>query len=352
MGRKRVSMRDIAKRVGVSCNAVSLALRNDKQISEAMREEIHRVAKELGYERNPVVGEVMARMRSGDSNAFRITIALVNANQDKDAFLRHPTIPQYVEGCERRATVLGCRLNRFWLYEPGMNGNRWLNIFKARGIQGVLLVGMMKQNRIPEFFLPVVQNLACTVTGVRTRKPSLSFACVDHHTLALKAFEQAIELGYKRPGLVLDRFIDDLVDGRFSSGYARGQRNLPKNRHLKPFYEVEEARKDPEVFRTWFDREKPDVIFTLYNEVRKWLKALDKSVPEDIGLIQLEWRGLETGYAGMNQHNDLAGESALDLLVGMIHNGEHGVPEFPRATLIGPSWVEGQSVIPVPVASA
>jgi LacI family transcriptional regulator len=32
------------------------------------------------------------------------------------------------------------------------------------------------------------------------------------------------------------------------------------------------------------------------------------------------------------------------MVVGQIHRSETGIPLFPRATLIGASWIEGQSV--------
>ena len=37
---------------------------------------------------------------------------------------------------------------------------------------------------------------------------------------------------------------------------------------------------------------------------------------------------------GMNQHNFVTGEAAVDMIVSQIHNNETGVQEFPRATLI------------------
>jgi LacI family transcriptional regulator len=337
-------MRDIAERAGVSKNAVSLALRNDPQIGEATRERIQALAEEMGYERNPVIGEVMAQMRTRGAGGCRMMLALVNANGDGRAFERHPTIPKYVAGCERRAKALGYGLDRFWLHEEGMTGGSWLHMFEARGIQGVILVGLMKQNRVPGFFHPVLDRMACVVTGVRTRKPALSFACVDHHMLVLRAFEKALELGYARPGLVLDPVIDGLVERRFSAGFLTGQQHLPEGCRLAPFFQVSEARDDPVLFREWLRRERPDVIFTLYNDVRDWLGSAGLRVPEDVGLVQLEWRDGEPDWAGMNQHNDLAGEAAVDLLLNMIHHGERGVPPFPRATLIGATWTDGVTV--------
>ena len=46
---KRVSLADIAKKVGVSRNTVSLAMRNSASISEITRKKIVKVAKEMGY---------------------------------------------------------------------------------------------------------------------------------------------------------------------------------------------------------------------------------------------------------------------------------------------------------------
>jgi LacI family transcriptional regulator len=167
---------------------------------------------------------------------------------------------------------------------------------------------------------------------------------VDHHIVTLRAFEKALELGYARPGLVMDGEIDELVDKRFSAGYSSGQQLVPPGNRLRPFMDIAKARADPTVFKDWLDREKPDVIFTLYNVVRHWLDDLRVRVPEDVGLIQLEWRDSRPDWAGMNQHNDITGAVAVDMLVGMIHNGERGAPPFPRATLVGPTWVDGLTV--------
>jgi len=86
------------------------------------------------------------------------------------------------------------------------------------------------------------------------------------------------------------------------------------------------------------------LILTLYNVVKTWLDDLNLRVPRDLGLIQLEWRRDRPEWAGMNQHNDLVGETAVDMAVGMIHRAEAGIPTFPRATLIGSTWTEGKTV--------
>lgn len=340
----KVTMDTIAREVGVSKNAVSLALRNHPSISAHTRERILASAEKLGYQRNPAFGELMSQMRRKGYANNQSTLAVFNAHRDPEAFRQHPTIPQYFKGCRRRAGQLRYPLDTFWLHEPDISCARWIQILESRGIRGLVLIGLMKENRLPSHLLPLIGRFPAVVTGVRTREPALSFACVDHHILAIRAFEKALELGYQRPGLVLDRNIDDLVDYRFSSGYRCAQQAVPVSRRLQPFFEVEKARADPRMFADWLKTQKPDVIFTLYREVRDWLEDLGYTVPDNMGLIQLEWREKQPEWAGMNQHNDITGEAAVDMLIGMIHRGEKSVMDFPRATLIGPTWVDGQTV--------
>lgn len=338
-------MAEVAKSAGVSKNTVSLALRGSPRISEETRLRIEAVARDLGYRLNPTVAHLMAELRKSRSPGFQATLAMINAHESRDAFSKHPTIPYYVQGCRSRAKQLGYQLDEFWLHESNMPASRWISIFRARNIRGIVIVGLMQRNRLPVHLAPLWDEFPVLVTGVRTREPALSFACSDQHTLALVAFEKAVALGYKRPALVLDGVIDDLIEGRFSAGFLTGQsRLLPLDQRTQPFYDVAAARGNPALFAKWLDENKPDVIFTLYHEVNRWIQDLGLRVPDDIGLIQYEWRADHGAWAGMDQRNDLVGEAAVDLLVSMVHHNERGVPEHPRATLIGSHWVDGTTV--------
>jgi LacI family transcriptional regulator len=167
---------------------------------------------------------------------------------------------------------------------------------------------------------------------------------VDHHDLVVQAFERALALGYQRPALVVEERIDRLVEGRFSGAMLTAQQSLPAARRLPAFLRIQQAKSDVKPFRQWFERHRPDVLLSLYNIVFPWLKSLGRRVPQDVGVIQLEWRASHPEIAGMNQHNDAVGEAAVDMVVGQIHRNESGIPAFPRATLIGASWVDGSSV--------
>ena len=339
-------MADVAREAGVSKNAVSLALRNSPQIPEATRARIRAAAERLGYRRNPVVGELLSRLRRDAASAHRATLGLVNMHRDPDALRTHPTLPAYRTGCEHRAHELGYTLDRFWVHHRQIRGRRLLQILRTRNIRGLLLVGLMAENRIPDHFRPVVEAFPCMVTGVRTVDPTLSFVAADHHRLVLTAFERTLALGYRRPGLVLDPAIDALVEGRFTAGFRTAQSAVPGRDRLPPFYGAGDSADIRARFRAWHDRHRPDVLFTLYNDVRHWLAENDRHAPRDIGLVQLEWRAAEPGWTGMDQHNDITGKTAVDRLVSQIHHGERGPPPHPTGTLVEASWVPGGTTLP------
>jgi LacI family transcriptional regulator len=105
-----------------------------------------------------------------------------------------------------------------------------------------------------------------------------------------------------------------------------------------------EARQDLGCFREWLEATRPDVVFTLYHEVERWVREIGLRVPQDLGLIQYEWREQRSYWAGMDQRNDLVGEAAVDLLVSMIHHGQEGIPDRVIATQVTSEWVMGRTV--------
>jgi len=342
---KPVTLQAIADQMGYSKNTISLALRNSSQIPQKTKEKIQRTATQLGYRPNALVSRLMAELRSSQKSKFQAKLALLNANDDPNAFSDHPTIPTYVEGCHRRANQLGYSFDSFWIRDTTMSAKRLIQIFKTRNIKGIVVVGLMGRNQLPPKLKPLWESFPSVVTGVRTRNPTLSFACVDHHMLTLRAVERLFERGYKRPALVLDETIDLLVERRFSAGFNTGQLKLKPENRIPPFLNYQQAKKDPSIFKSWILDTKPDAVLTLYNSVSTWIQEMGWRIPDDIGFAQLERRPESPQLAGMDQHNDMAGEAAVDMVISQIHNNECGIPKFPRSSLIGATWTESESIV-------
>jgi len=339
-----LTMAHVAARAGVCKATVSLALRHDPRIPAATVRRIERIATELGYTRHPIVDELMSELRRSRTAGYRRTIALLNAHPSPRAFTENPTIPSWVEGCRRRAAHLGYTVDEFWLHDPELDAARLERILAARAIRGVIVIGGFGRQGIPERFASLWQAVACVVTGVRTRAPTLPFTSVDHHHLVLDAIAAVRELGYQRPALVINRTIDQITHRRFSGAAWLAQQDLPAARRIASHTEVDDTPKGREAFLRWFKAQRPDVLLTLHPILRTWLEEIGVVAPRDIGFVHLERNRQTPDWAGMDQHNDIAGEAAVDMLTVRLQSPHVEGATLPRATLIGATWVPGKSV--------
>lgn len=341
-----ITMAQIAARAGVCKATVSLALRNDTRISRETITHVQKVAKDLGYTRHPVIDDLMSELRRSRGFGYQRTIALVNAHPQRRAFAEHVNISSWVEGCRQRATYLGYAIDEFWLHDPELDGARLSRILQTRGIRGMVVIGAFGADRFPERFDSMWAGFACVVTGIRTHNPAFSFTCVDHHNLVLDAVQQVRALGYRRPGLVTAHRVDQVTDGRFTCAMWLAQQALAPVDRLPPLISAGRGESLDQQFWPWYHKHRPDVILTLHTNVREMLADQKIRVPRDVGLVHLERNRHSADWAGMEQHNNIAGEAAVDMLAGMMQSNEVGVPVFPRATLIGATWVPGRTACP------
>ncbi len=70
----RVSLRDVAKTVGVSHVTVSLALRGDTRVSATRRTEIRAAAEQLGYRPDPMLSSLASYRRNKSAVPISATV--------------------------------------------------------------------------------------------------------------------------------------------------------------------------------------------------------------------------------------------------------------------------------------
>ena len=130
---KAVKLADIAERVGVSTVTVSKALSGQKGVSEEVREKIHSIAKELGYQ------QPSAARKSQNQKSYNIGILISERFLDKyESFYW-----QMYQAVATRATAKEC----FTMLEViGMaeeENGRLPKLVQERKVDGIIVIGKM-----------------------------------------------------------------------------------------------------------------------------------------------------------------------------------------------------------------
>jgi DNA-binding LacI/PurR family transcriptional regulator len=81
---QRVSLRDVAEKAKVTRMTVSLALRGHPSLPEASRRRIQAIARELGHRRDPVVSDLMSKLRRVTLRSNAEVIAIVTSSVGGD----------------------------------------------------------------------------------------------------------------------------------------------------------------------------------------------------------------------------------------------------------------------------
>lgn len=336
----RPNMQQIADHAKVSKSAVSLALRNDPRIPEATRLRIQKVAEAMGYRRNPVVDSLMTQLRAGRQPSFRANLALINCSRLKDLTENH-TFRRLREGVLRRGEQLGYGIEEFWLEQPDMRPQRLKQILDARGIRGLLLIAALRPDTIDDSYEDFWYDFACAVIGVTHLKNQLNCSTNDQYLTARRATEKCLELGYRRPLLVVPEVDDILLEDKFSAGFYSMQRHLAKKDRLS-YLPLDVDQMERVIARV--RKSAPDVIITNRDEVYPALIGAGISVPAEIGLVHLDWHADLTQCAGMRQNNRVVGSAGVDLVAGQLQKNEFGSQEFPKVIQIESVWIDGPSV--------
>lgn len=331
------TLQDVADRARVHRSTVALALRDDRRISTATRQRVQAIARELGYQLNPLVAALMSARRSG--NPLKHTaLAYVTHYPTRFGWRpEHHDRPDYFPGAEKRALDFGYKVEHFWLREPGMTPARFSDILAARAIHG-LIVGRLPPG---EHTLDLPWERFSTVAlGMTLQSPRLHHVTENHFEAAARALQQCVDRGYRRIGFVFSEANDSpQVGERWLSAYAGGQLKLPSADRISVCPGDPATERD---FTRWFARERPDALLVTHaRPVLTWLQRLRRSVPADVGLVDLAGDHPELSCAGVYCDAARIGALAVEMLIGLLHRNEVGVPPSRHEILLSGEWREG-----------
>lgn len=196
----RPSLRDIARELGLSHVAVSLALRDSPRVSEARRAEVKAVAEKLGYRPDPMLASLVAYRQGKRPAGIRACLGWINQWAKPEELRGFKEFDLYWNGAREAAERLGYNLEEF-RWPAGKSGRRLQTILETRGVRGLLLPPHRNGLDLLDFDWSrfSLVRFGASVTNL----PAHSVTSDQAHCARL-AYEKALELGRKRVGYASD----------------------------------------------------------------------------------------------------------------------------------------------------
>lgn len=337
---RRVSMREIAAAARVSVMTVSLVLREQGRVSEAMRQKVKQTADQLGYRPDPALSALMTYRHERQTVRDYQTLAFVSNFSTQYGWKEEIYTRLYFEGAVNRAGKLGYRVEPFWMRQPRMTPERATQILESRGIKGLLVAP------VPAAVarLELDWEKFCAVSLCRNlASPDINVVDHNHYQSMTLAWRELRQRGYRRVGYAIKEYSEEIA-GRLWLGtmLIEQQRDLAQQKGIPPLVAPVWNRK---VFAAWLARYRPDVVISPDIAAYRWLQELGWKIPDDIGFLWLE-AVPEEGITGVCQHFENVGIASVDLVHLELIRSAYGIPSVRQTIGIDGNWYEGRTLRP------
>lgn len=324
----RPTLRVIAREVGLSLAATSMAMRNHPGISAATRLRVQEVARKLGYHSDPKLATLMQHLRTNSNSEYRETLAYLSTHshyEDWKAYSQH----DYYVGAANRALDLGYRVEIFHLGSPGMTPSRISQMLDARGVRGLLIGGF----DYPEARLELDwERFAAVTFAYSITWPRLHRVTTDYYREMLTVLRRLEDEGYRRIGLNVKIEDDMKVIGLWRAAYLLYQASLPIKRRLRINIKDDLIR--------WVQGQRPDAIISAGCDFpQDWETRCKQPIPS-VRYVNMNIHHADCRSQGIDQDSATVGRIACEHLIAMLQRNEIGLPEQPQITSVEGRWID------------
>lgn len=335
----RPTIRSLARELKLSRTSVSEALRNHPRVNAKTRERVQAAAQAAGYRVNPLASSILSELRRTRLAAFHGVLAVVSLEEPTRPRFPGPYWRDLLHGASDRAEELGFKLERFLVGEQGVSVHRLDTILQSRGIRGVLI---MPAWRRPDFSHLDWTNYTGVYTDYLIDAPALHSVCPDHPRSMMTALSRLRELGYRRPGLVLQAQESVRLQHRWAGAFLAAVQINPEFETAIPPLLVPDVTES--AFSAWFREYRPDVVLGHRAEIVAWMESAGADVPRTHGFCCLNVSINSTPCAGIDQQPYHIGERGIETVVSQLHRNEYGIPDVPYNLTVPSRWVEGPTL--------
>lgn len=344
MDTERITLHDLAKRLGVSHTTVAMALKNDARISEKRREQVRRLAEKVGYRPDPFLSGLAAYRRRKQTARFQGVIAWINHLDQPEQMRGYREFDAYWQGAKEAASRFGYQLDEIrWPVDCSAKG--FERILLARGIPGMLIPPHHPNLDWGDFDW---SKFSLVRFGMSVRNPDSNLVTSDQHRAVVMAVTRIHDYGYRRIRLIADPDFERTLGGNYYGAFSWAQRLLNLDPALPPHLirnEIYSVNPDTELraLERWLKRHRPNAILTPMAPVPAMLQKLGYQIPKDIAVAGTSVLDLPLD-TGIDQHSRAIGRIGVEMLVKQIHVNERGEPSDPCRILVESTWKDGKSL--------
>lgn len=343
-----LTIRKLAKMLGVSRTTVSLSLNNHPRIPQKTRLRVQQLAESLGYQRNALVTTLKTQVRARRIRFKGEVLAFITALNEEFYWQKQSEGEVYL-GAREMANQLGFRLEPFWTGPMGVNSHSIARVLRARGVRGMVIPYM------PLDLLPLEldwKRMPAVTTGYSFSQQKLHRVAANQFQTSMLCYKKLHAMGHRRIGLAMEGRSDSRVNYQWGSAYL-GSQWLHGGARLPPLDMPSVANED--TFMRWFDKVRPDAIIGTPKSslIADWLKKRGLRIPRDVSYVNLDVQPEDRDHvSGISQNHHLIGAGAITLLSSMIFRNETSLPEHPTITMVDVTWLDGGTTIARKTTSA
>jgi LacI family transcriptional regulator len=179
------TIKDIAKKVGLSVTTVSRALNDYYDVNQKTKQRIKEVAKELNYSPNSIARSLV--MKKTKTIGLLVSDLLREGAKDNFTF-------EVLTGINNCAGQLGYDLVLFSTSSDKQKEKTYTQLCRERRVDGVIISGIKTNDRYLKEV--VTSDIPCVLIDIPIESDSVGFVTTDNVLGAMKAVQHLISLGH------------------------------------------------------------------------------------------------------------------------------------------------------------
>jgi LacI family transcriptional regulator len=309
---RRVTLRDIAGKAGVSHTTVMRAINGSPTIAADTRKEILQLAEKMGYRPDPVLS-ALASYRKTDGRRQGNVLAFVDCDGSEHS-------GKVLEGAQGQAGLLGYRIDRFALPATAKAQSALSRQLFHRGVRG-LLFGPAGRSR--QFEGWDWKHFACVSLGALSHEPAFDAISMDYFRAAFSAVELLRSSGAERVGLVVDPVLQVRTGNRWLGGCLAADRSVAV---------FDSPAHTARRLRPWCREHRIQGIVTVHHEVHAAVDGLNLSI------AFLNNFDCPPGLPRLVLDPKRIGVEGVRVLHHALLRGEYDLPREPRMIFLEGVW--------------